>query len=260
MSAVGHGFDTLGGKGRAAWAVAAALAATLAATAAPTGAFPALVKWSPLIIKGFAFNLIVSALAMGVGTIAGAFLGLTQISRVRALSRGGDWVIQFFRNAPWLVLLFYSIFLIPFEFRVLGVTVHFPAWLKAVIGLGLPVMANVAEIVRGAVQSIPTAQWESAASLGLNRRQVVWRVILPQCIKRMLPPWMNLYAIVTTASPLISIVGIEDGLTLTRAALNAEGRHELLLPFYTFLLLLFFVYCYPIALWTRRLEARYAFR
>jgi polar amino acid transport system permease protein len=76
----------------------------------------------------------------------------------------------------------------------------------------------------------------------------------------MLPPWMNLYAIVTTASPLISIVGIEDGLTLTRAALNAEGRPDLLLPFYLFLLLLFFVYCYPIARWTRRLEARYAFK
>jgi polar amino acid transport system permease protein len=241
-------------------ATAAATAVALLVAAAPTGTFAALWKWSPLILRGFAFNLLVSALAMAWGTVAGTFLGLTQIARSAALRRGGDWVVQFFRNAPWLVLLFYSIFLIPFEFRLLGITFLFPAWLKAVIGLGLPVMANVAEIVRGAVQSIPTTQWESAASLGLNRSQVIWRVILPQCVKRMLPPWMNLYAIVTTASPLISIVGIEDSLTLTRAALNAEGRPELLLPFYLFLLILFFVYCYPIARWTARLEARYAVR
>jgi polar amino acid transport system permease protein len=259
MTGAAHA-GALSGAGRAVWIVAAAGAVGLAVAAAPAGTFMALIKWSPLILKGFAFNLLVSALAMFSGTIAGAFLGLTQLARSRALRRAGDGVVQFFRNAPWLVLLFYSIFLIPFEFRVFGLVLQFPAWLKAVIGLGLPVMANVAEIVRGAVQSIATTQWEAAASLGLNRRQVIWRVILPQCIKRMLPPWMNLYAIVTTASPLISIVGIEDGLTLTRAALSAEGRSELLLPFYMFLLLLFFIYCYPIATWTRRLEARYAVR
>ena len=250
----------MGAVGRAMWIVATAVLATLVVVAAPADTFVALFKWSPLILKGFAFNLLVSALAMLSGTVAGAFLGLTQISQSSGLRRAGDWIVQFFRNAPWLVLLFYSIFLIPFEFRLFGLSIQFPAWLKAVIGLGLPVMANVAEIVRGAVQSIPTPQWESAASLGLNRRQVIWRVILPQCIKRMLPPWMNLYAIVTTASPLISIVGIEDSLTMTRAALSAEGRFELLLPFYMFLLVLFFIYCYPIARWTRRLEARYAVR
>ena len=254
------GVGELGVAGRTMWLGAAAAVVGLAAAAAPPGTFSALLKWSPLILTGFAFNLFVSALAMICGTVAGAFLGLTQIARSRAVRRVGDWIVQFFRNAPWLVLLFYSIFLIPYEFRVLGVTVYFPAWLKAVIGLGLPVMANVAEIVRGAVQSIPTTQWESAASLGFNRHQVIWRVILAQCIKRMLPPWMNLYAIVTTASPLISIVGVEDSLSLTRAALSAEGRPELLLPFYTFLLILFFVYCYPIARWTRRLETRYAVR
>ena len=70
-----------------------------------------------------------------------------------------------------------------------------PDWIKATLGLALPVMANVAEIVRGAVQSIPTAQWESAESLAFTRRQTLWMIILPQCVKRMLPPWMNLYAI-----------------------------------------------------------------
>jgi polar amino acid transport system permease protein len=74
----------------------------------------------------------------------------------------------------------------------------------------------------------------------------------------MLPPWMNLYAILTTATPLISLVGVDDALTLTRSALMAEGRSELLMPMYSILLIWFFLYCYPIAVWTVRLERRFA--
>ena len=119
-------------------------------------------------------------------------------------------------------------------------------------------MANVAEIVRGAVQSIPTGQWEAAESLAFSRRQVIWMIILPQCVKRMLPPWMNLYAILTMATPLVSIVGVQEAMTLTRAALSAEGRVDLLIPMYLWLLSWFFLYCYPIARATLRLERRFA--
>lgn len=83
-------------------------------------------------------------------------------------------------------------------------------------------------------------------------------IIVPKCVKRMLPPWMNLYAILTTATPLISLVGVDDALTLTRSALIAEGRSELLIPMYSILLIWFFLYCYPIAVWTVRLELRFA--
>jgi polar amino acid transport system permease protein len=90
--------------------------------------------------------------------------------------------------------------------------------------------------------------------------QTLWRIVLPQCIKRMIPPWMNWYAILTMATPLISIVGVNDAMTLTRDALAAEQRTELLLPMYTLLLFFFFIYCYPIARWTLYLERRYAVR
>src|SRR4029450_12846552 len=76
--------------------------------------------------------------------------------------RGTSWVVvQFFRNAPWLVLLFFVMYLLPFEFHVGGMTIPFPDWIKATIGLALPIMANMAEIVRGAGQSIPTGHWEA---------------------------------------------------------------------------------------------------
>ncbi len=224
-------------------------------------------KWTPLILfgpprefGGFALNILVSFLAMAIGTLSGMALGLGLISRIAPL-RSVAWAItQFFRNSPWLVLLFFVMLLTPFQFRIGGLTIPFPAWFKATIGLALPIMANVAEIVRGAVNSIPTGQWESAESLAFSRTQTLWRIILPQCVKRMIPPWMNWYAILTMATPLISIVGVNDAMTLTQDALAAEQRTELLMPMYAMLLFFFFVYCYPIARWTIRLERKYAVR
>ena len=215
-------------------------------------------KWTPVLLRGFLFNLAISAVAMAMGTVVGMFLGIAQISLLPPLKKGAWLTTHFFRNAPWLVLLFYCMFLLPFQITVFGVTIPIPDWIKATFGLSLPVMANVSEIVRGAVQSIPTTQWESAASLAFTRRQTIWMIILPQCIKRMLPPWMNLYAIRTMATVLTSIVGVDEMMSLTRQALSAENRPGLLLAFYSYVLLWFFLYCYPIARWTVRLEARYA--
>ncbi len=219
-----------------------------------------LVKWSPLLFKGILFNLLISVCAMAIGTIAGVMLGFARISLLRPV-RGTSWVVvQFFRNAPWLVLLFFVMYLLPFEFHVGGVAIPFPDWIKATLGLALPIMANMAEIVRGAVQSIPTAQWEAARSLAFSRRETLWKIILPQCVKRMLPPWMNWYAILTMATTLASIVGVSEVMTITLRITNAEGRTDLLIPIYTYVLLMFFIYCYPISVLTRRLEARYEVR
>ena len=215
-------------------------------------------KWTPLLARGFVFNLAISFMAMAIGTIAGLFLGFAQISLLKPVRKTAALVTHFFRNAPWLVLLFYCMFLIPFETTLFGMRIPIPDWTKATLGLALPVMANVSEILRGAVQSIPTTQWEAAASLAFTRRQTMWMIIFPQCVKRMLPPWMNLYAILTMATVLASIVGVNEMMTLTQRALSAENRPGLLLAFYSYVLLWFFVYCYPIARWTVRLEARYA--
>jgi polar amino acid transport system permease protein len=230
------------------------------AAAGPVGGsiVGALIQWAPLVFRGFLLNLLVSVLAMAIGTALGIVLGLLLSSLVTPLRRVAWLITQFFRNAPWLVLLFYCMFLLPFELHVFGLAVKLPDWIKATIGLALPVMANVAEIVRGAVQSIDYGQWEAAKSLSLTRGQT-WRlVILPQCVKRMLPPWMSLYAVLTMSTPLISIVGVQDAMAMVRAALSADGRPELLIPIYLMLLGWFFLYCYPIARWTRALERRYA--
>ena len=223
-------------------------------------AFGALWRWMPfLLVSGFLFNVLISFWTLVIGTVAGAALGLGQISTFGPLRAFSWFITQLFRNSPWLVILFIVLLALPFEFTIFGQTIRVPDWMKGVFGLSLPVMANISEVVRGAVQSVPTAQWEAAESLAFSRRQILWQIILPQCFKRMLPPWMNWYAILTMATPLCSLLGIEEIITLSRQAMESEDNHpELLVPFYGFALLLFFLYCYPIARLTMRLERKYA--
>jgi polar amino acid transport system permease protein len=216
-----------------------------------------MLKWTPLLAQGFALNVAMSFLAMAIGTVFGVALGLGQISLLRPVRAGAWSVTQFFRNSPWLVLLFYCMLLIPFEVRVGGSIVSLPGWAKSTVGLSLPVMANVSELVRGAVRSIPFGQWEASEALAFTRAQTLRMVILPQCVKRMTPPWMNLYAILTVATPLTSVVGVSEAMTLTGDILSSEGRTELLVPMYLYLLLWFFIYCYPIARATVALERRF---
>jgi polar amino acid transport system permease protein len=235
---------------------------TLADAATPAaqraGIFGTLLKWTPLLFQGFVFNIAISLFAMLIGTVLGTLLGLTLISLHVQLRRAGAGVMQFFRNIPWLVLLFFVMYLFPFHLSVGPVSVPLPGWFKAVLGLSLPVMANVAEIMRGAVRSIPAGQWEAAESLAFNRRQQVFGIILPQCVKRMLPPWMNLYAIVAMSTVLSSIIGVTEVMTLAGQVSAAEGgRTDLLAPLYGYILLWFFIYTYPIAVLTSRFERRF---
>jgi polar amino acid transport system permease protein len=234
--------------------------ADAAAAPATPSIIATILKWTPLLAQGFALNIAMSFLAMAIGTVFGVALGLGQISLLRPV-RGASWfVTQFFRNSPWLVLLFYCMLLLPFEVQVGGTIVPLPGWMKSTVGLSLPVMANVAELVRGAVNSIPFGQWEASEALAFTRMQTLRMVILPQCVRRMTPPWMNLYAILTVATPLTSVVGVSEAMTLTGDILASEGRTELLVPMYLYLLLWFFIYCYPIARATTALERRFQAR
>jgi len=219
-------------------------------------AFP---QWLPFIMEGFALNLVISFLAMMLGTAMGTGMGLALVSVHAPVRRVGWLLTQFFRNTPWLVLLFCFMLLLPYRAKIGGVEYDIPAWSKAAFALSLPIMANIAEIVRGAIQSLPNSQWESAESLAFTRRQTLWMIILPQCFKRMIPPWMNWYAILTMATPLCSILGVQEMMKSTREALNALGdKPEMVAPFYTFVLIIFFIYIYPIARWTTHLERKYA--
>ena len=246
--------------------IVAAGAAQAATPEGMLGPMEAIFKWMGFILwgpegelTGFSLNLIISFLAMMLGTVAGAALGLMQVSLLLPVRQGSWLVTQFFRNSPWLVLLFTIMLLVPFEIDLGFVVIPVPDWIKAVIGFSLPVMANISEVVRGAVISLPSGQLESAESLAFTRRQTMWMIILPQCFKRMIPPCINWYCILAMATPLCSIMGVEESVTFTTQALNAEGdRPELIPVFYSFLLVIHFIYTYPIARWSIQLEKKFA--
>lgn len=214
-------------------------------------------EWMPFVLQGFALNILMSLLAILIGSALGTFLGLGQLSAYRPIATPSKVATQLFRNAPWLVLLFYCIFLMPYEVRIGGYSFVLPSWLRATIGFSFPVAANFSEIVRGTVNSVPRGQWEAAEALGYGRRTTLFKIILPQCITRMIPPWMNLYALLLTATPLSMIVGVEEALGRTRAAVQAQADSAVLIPMYFALLAMFFLYTWPISRLSLALERRF---
>ena len=214
-------------------------------------------EWMPFVLNGFGLNILMSLLAIVAGTAMGTFLGLGQISRLRLIGVPSKIATQLFRNAPWLVLLFYCIFLMPYQIRFAGQVIVLPSWLRATIGFSFPVAANFSEIVRGAVISVPSGQWEAAQALGYGRKATLFRIILPQCVARMIPPWMNLYALLLTATPLSVIVGVEEALGRTQAAVQAQSDSRVLIPMYLALLGMFFFYTWPINRLSLVLERRF---
>lgn len=244
------------------WWVALAAALMAIGTWTGTGTTPvALVflwQWTPALLWGLLTNIKISVLAMALGTIAGLVVGALSLSPLRFLRVVTRWYVQFFRNAPVLVLIYFTTYVFPFELHLVKWTVPFPDWIKVVLGLALPISAVVAEIFRGAIQSIPSAQWEAAQSLAFRRIEIFRLIVLPQCLRRMLPPWMNLYASITMSTALASLVGAHDVVDTAQIASNTVARTDFTVLVYFTLLGVFFAYCYPIARATRALERRYA--
>ncbi|PKU26537.1 amino acid ABC transporter permease [Telmatospirillum siberiense] len=218
-----------------------------------------LLRWLPHLAQGFAMNVLISVLAVGLGTLGGIVLGGLELSPFAAIRRPTHWFVQTFRNAPLLVMVYFSSYIFPFEISIQHHYVAFPDWLKATLGLALPASAYVAEIVRGAVRSISTAQWQSAKALGFRRIQTLRWVILPQCVKRALPPWMNLYATITMGTTLASLVGVADLLNAANNASAAVHSTNFTIVVYLSILVWFFLYCYAISAVTKALERKYAF-
>jgi polar amino acid transport system permease protein len=243
------------------WTVGALCAAGVVSFWSATATTPAVVThlwtWLPVLLRGLLVNVEISLLAMGLGTLVGLVIGGFSLSPSRALRMATRWYVQVFRNAPVLVLIYFTTYVFPFELHLVSWTFPFPDWVKVVLGLALPASANVAEIFRGAIQSIPSAQWEAAQSLAFRRREIFRLIVLPQCVRRMLPPWMNLYASITMSTSLASLVGVHDVVDTAQIASNTVARTDFTVLVYFTLLGLFFAYCYPIARATRALERRH---
>lgn len=221
-----------------------------------TGIVGLLLRWTPHLLSAYCANLAMGAAAMTIATVVGGGLGLLLTSRP-AVARPAIWLTLGLRNLPWLAVIFFVMYLTPFEVEIGGRYVSVPGWAKTIFGLALPACGYVAEIVRGGVSSVPTTQWEAAAALGLGRWQTLTRVILPIALRRMTPPWINMLCTVMLATSLGSIVGVEELLMAVQDLIGSETRTDIAFWAYGYAMGLFFLTIQPAAILSRRLERQW---
>lgn len=204
---------------------------------------------------GFGANIWISIVAMALSVAGGTVLGTGLITQSRPVRYFCTLVMNVLRNSPWLVVLYAMLYFIPFEFSIFGQDFLVSPAFKAVLGLTLPVAANFAEVFRGGVEAIPAGQWESARALGYRRLQILRFVVIPQAVPIMLPNVMNLYAQLFIGTSLIVVTGTIDVLSMARTIIATEGDH-VATAIYLYVLGLFFVVSFPIAVGSRWLERR----
>jgi polar amino acid transport system permease protein len=200
---------------------------------------------------GLVTTLLLALVSIVASVMVGVVLGtvLTLPSRwVRLLVRA---YVEIWRGLPIIITLFFIFFVLP----VIGVEVD--TFTAAAVGLTLWGSANVAEIVRGAVQSVPHGQSEAAAALGFPWRRRMRHVILPQATRRALPPLVGLVVNLTQQTSLAAVIGLLDILEASQRSierLTLSGGETHAVPILGAVLAVFFVVCLPLTLLSRRLE------
>jgi polar amino acid transport system permease protein len=144
-----------------------------------------------------------------------------------------------------------QMFFIFFGLPALGIRLStFPS---AALAMSLFAAGNMAEIVRGAIDSLPTGQFEAAKSLGMSYLQMMIYVIIPQALRRMLPPMMGLFTTLIKDTSLAAIIGAFE---LTRAGQEVIERTFRSLEIYLVVAAFYFLICYPLSYYTRKVEKR----
>jgi polar amino acid transport system permease protein len=155
--------------------------------------------------------------------------------------------VEGLRAVPLLLQIFFIFFGLP------AVGLRIPTFPAAVLALSLWMMANTAEVVRGGIQSIPRGQTEAARSTGLSAVQALRFVVIPQALRRMLPPHVGLCTILIKDTSLAAIIGVFE---LTRAAQETIERTFRSFEIYLLAAALYFCLSYPLSLLADRAEAR----
>jgi polar amino acid transport system permease protein len=138
-------------------------------------------------------------LALVIGLIA----GLGRVARNRFINGLASLYVEVIRGIPLLVQIFYI-------YYALGRFVKVPPLASAIVAMAVCYGAYIGEVIRGGIQSIPKGQSEAALSLGMNRRQAMIHVILPQAVRVILPPVGNEFIALLKDSSLVSIIAVAD--------------------------------------------------
>jgi His/Glu/Gln/Arg/opine family amino acid ABC transporter permease subunit len=206
--------------------------------------------WStlPLLLKGMVMTLWITFLGLIIGIPAGLAVALARLSQFRPLSLLAAAYVEALRGTPLLLQIFAIYFVLP----SLGVSL--PQFAAAVIALSLNSAAYIAEIFRAGIGSIDSGQTEAAQALGLSSRQSMRWVILPQTMRRVLPPLTNESVALLKDSSLISIIGLSELMRVGREQASNSGSP---ITIVLALALLYLAMTLPLTYLARRLEARW---
>ena len=176
----------------------------------------------PYLLQGAIITIEIAVIGVIFGSILGILVGLGRVSRNSLLSQLSRFYIWVIRGTPLLLQLFVIHFAIPSAFPALTL----PPFVSACIALSLNAAAYIAEIARGAIQSIDKGQMEAARSLGLSSSQSMRRVIIPQAFRRMLPPLGNEFIALIKESSLVSTIALYDLLRTGQQIISSTYRYS----------------------------------
>lgn len=149
--------------------------------------------------------------AVIVGFILGIILGMGRVSRVKVLRAFSGIYVQLFRGTPMLLQIFFIYFGVPQLYLLItGYSMTPDPLFVGIIALGLNSGAYVAEIVRAGIQAVGQGQMEAGRSIGLSYNQTMKHIILPQAIKKIIPPLGNEFIVLLKDSSLVSVIGTQE--------------------------------------------------
>lgn len=162
-------------------------------------------KYGSFFLKGFKITILISLIGVALGSILGAFVALMKLSKIKIISWIASIYIEILRGTPMLVQVFIVFFGIT---AALGLDIS--ALVCGTIALVINSSAYIAEIIRAGINAVDKGQMEAARSLGLNYRQTMKSVIMPQAIKNILPALGNEFVTLIKESSIVSTIGVGE--------------------------------------------------
>ena len=205
------------------------------------------------LLNGFGATILLSVIAAVLSMIIGMLVALPGMSSNRWIRLPSRIYIEFIRAIPLLPMLFWVFYGLPVVLKSMGIQISIDPFWGAVITLALSDSAFTAEIYRSGIQSISKGQTEAAQTVGLNYMQTMRYVILPQAIRRILPPLANQFIYIVKMSAFASVIGMQE---LTRRANELVVTEYRPLEIYSLLILEYLVLVLIISFFVRWLERK----
>jgi len=201
-----------------------------------------------MLLAGFVGTMKIAAVAIAVGVVFGIVLAALRLSGKRWLALPALWFIEFYRNTPPLVHFFWAFYALPV---LIGVSLD--PYVAAVIALSTQSGAFFAEVFRGGVVSVERGQWEGARAIGMQPHQALRRVVLPQAMARMVPPFIERSFELIKTTALASTLAYSD---LLYQAMQVNSITFRPLEVYTVVAAIFFCTLLVLSIGARALEHR----